>query len=521
MTYLGMQIMVEGLALAAFGFMYQLTEEPLLKQLLRYVMSDEARHVAFGVLSLKEYYAELSDAELRERQEFAFEAAVRMRDRFLQQEVWERMGVDTRQMVKILFDAPADQLIFQQMLFSKIVPNCKKLGLLDASGRLAAPPLRGDRRDPVRGLGRHRRGVPRVRRRVPGSSGGRRRLTQYGGADEHLVDHLVDHQHHLGRLSLTAAGRLDVHAHFVPEGYRQAALAAGHGQPDGMVELPAWTAEAHLELMDRLGIATALLSISSPGVWFGDAAAARALARQVNDEGGHLVGAHPGRFGLLASLPLPDVDASRAEIGHAIDDLGADGFVLLTNVDGTYLGDPALEPIFDELDRRHARVLLHPTSPVCWEHTSLGRPRPMLEFLFDTTRAVVNLVLNGTVARHPNVELIVPHAGAALPVIADRVAAFALVLADVDDQTRVLEDLARLHYDLAGFPVPRQLDAILALTTLEHLHYGSDFPFTPGFVVEMGADALDPVGQPPGSLVEALVANTRRLFPEVGGVVSR
>ena len=93
MTYLGMQIMVEGLALAAFGFMQQMTPDPLLKQLLRYVMSDEARHVAFGVLSLKEYYAELTDAELRERQEFAFEAAVRMRDRFLQQEVWERMGI--------------------------------------------------------------------------------------------------------------------------------------------------------------------------------------------------------------------------------------------------------------------------------------------------------------------------------------------------------------------------------------------------------------------------------------------
>ena len=106
MTYLGMQIMVEGLALAAFGFMYQLTEEPLLKKLLRYVMSDEARHVAFGVQSLKEYYQELSASEIRERQEFAFEAAVRMRDRFLQQEVWERMGVDTRKMVSLLLEVP-------------------------------------------------------------------------------------------------------------------------------------------------------------------------------------------------------------------------------------------------------------------------------------------------------------------------------------------------------------------------------------------------------------------------------
>jgi hypothetical protein len=97
-------------------------------------MSDEARHVAFGVLSLKEYYGELTDAELRERQEFAFEAAVRMRDRFLQQEVWDRMGVDKKKVMKLMLEIPPDQQVFQQMLFSKIVPNCKKLGLLDASG---------------------------------------------------------------------------------------------------------------------------------------------------------------------------------------------------------------------------------------------------------------------------------------------------------------------------------------------------------------------------------------------------
>jgi hypothetical protein len=135
MTYLGMQIMVEGLALAAFGMAMNTTPDPLLKQLLRYVMSDEARHVAFGVLSLKEFYDGLSDVEMLERQEFAFEAAVRMRDRFLQQEVWDRLGVDVKKAVK-LFDLPAEvknQDPFQQLLFSKIVPNCKKLGLLDAN----------------------------------------------------------------------------------------------------------------------------------------------------------------------------------------------------------------------------------------------------------------------------------------------------------------------------------------------------------------------------------------------------
>jgi hypothetical protein len=131
MTYLGMQVMVEGLALAAFGFMQQMTPDPLLQQMLRYVMSDEARHVAFGVLSLKEYYAGLTDAELRERQEFAFEAAVRMRDRFLQQEVWDRMGIKPTDILPLVIQDPG-RAMFQQMLFSKIVPNCKKLGLLDA-----------------------------------------------------------------------------------------------------------------------------------------------------------------------------------------------------------------------------------------------------------------------------------------------------------------------------------------------------------------------------------------------------
>jgi hypothetical protein len=132
MTYLGMQIMVEGLALASFGYMRQLTAEPLLSELLRKVMSDEARHVAFGVLSLADVYAELSDAELSERQEFAFEAALRMRDRLLAQEVYEYMGLDQRAVLKATL-ADENRAAYQALLFSKIVPNCRKLGLLDAN----------------------------------------------------------------------------------------------------------------------------------------------------------------------------------------------------------------------------------------------------------------------------------------------------------------------------------------------------------------------------------------------------
>jgi hypothetical protein len=132
-TYLGMQIMVEGLALAAFGFMHMLTTEPLLKQLLRYVMSDEARHVAFGVLSLREFYEGLDGKKIRERQEFAYEAAVRLRNRFMVQDVWERLGADPKEVVAFLNAHPnPGQEMFQTMLFAKIVPNVRKLGLLDA-----------------------------------------------------------------------------------------------------------------------------------------------------------------------------------------------------------------------------------------------------------------------------------------------------------------------------------------------------------------------------------------------------
>ena len=133
MTYMGMQIMIEGLALAAFGFMHMVTNEPLLKQLLRYVMANEARHVAFGVISLKEYYEQLTAAEILERQEFAFEAAIRMRDRIIMHAVWEKMGIERETITRMLFEIRQPGVNpFQAALFSKIVPNCKKLGLLDA-----------------------------------------------------------------------------------------------------------------------------------------------------------------------------------------------------------------------------------------------------------------------------------------------------------------------------------------------------------------------------------------------------
>jgi predicted TIM-barrel fold metal-dependent hydrolase len=309
---------------------------------------------------------------------------------------------------------------------------------------------------------------------------------------------------------------VDVHAHFLPEAYRAALGAAGLERIDGM-PVPAWEAGAHVALMDRLGIATALLSVSSPGVHFGEDAAARTLARQVNDEGKRITEAYPGRFGLFASVPVPDVGGAIDEVAYCYEELGVDGIVMLTHAGETYLGDPVLEPLFEELHRRRARLFVHPTSPLCWEQTSFGRTRAMVEFLFDTTRAVVNMVLNGVLARYPDIEVIIPHAGATLPVIADRVAAFAFILDDLDPAADVYRDLARLHYDLAGFPLPRQLDALLALTTAEHLHYGSDYPFTPEAVVAMLAQPLDAIEEPSGSVPDTLAANSRRLFPRLSG----
>jgi len=297
-------------------------------------------------------------------------------------------------------------------------------------------------------------------------------------------------------------GLIDVHAHFVPDLYREVLVRHDHDQPDGFPVIPEWSAEEHVAVMDRVGIETSMLSISSPGIHLGDEGPD--LARMVNEEGRRAVVDHPGRFGLFASLPLPDVDATMAEIAHCSDHLDVDGFALMTHVDGTYLGDAALDPVFAELDRRRARVFIHPTSPPCWERTAHGRPRPMIEFLFDTTRAVVDLVLSGTIARHPGIDVIVPHAGATLPMVVDRVSVFSLLL---DSGVDVLGDLGRLHYDVAGYPLPRQLDALLTMVPPDHLHYGSDHPFTPELAVAASRERLAEAGT-----LDGLRANTERLL---------
>ncbi len=307
-------------------------------------------------------------------------------------------------------------------------------------------------------------------------------------------------------------GAIDVHAHFLPPRYRESALAHGEDHPDGMPALPEWNLDDALRTMDEVGIRAAALSISSPGVAFvPDPIERAALADAVNRDGAEVVAAHPDRFGLMACLPLPDVDAALASIAHAYDDLGADGIGLLTNANGQYLGEPSLEPVLAALDERNAVVTIHPTSPCGWEQLSFGRPRPLLEFLLDTTRAVVNLALTGSLARYPRIRWVVPHAGAALPLLADRVETLAawVVGADVD----IVGALGGLHYDLAGIPLPRALPALLSLTDESRLLYGSDYPFTPTPRVRELAEALAGAEVLDGSREAAFRDNALRLFP--------
>jgi predicted TIM-barrel fold metal-dependent hydrolase len=315
------------------------------------------------------------------------------------------------------------------------------------------------------------------------------------------------------------SGFVDVHAHFVTDSYVRQATAAGHGRPDGMATWPVWSPKAHLELMDQHGIATALLSLSSPGVYFGDGAAARRLARQVNEYAATLGRDHPGRFGSFAILPLPDVDGALDEIAYAFDHLGADGVALMTNTGGVYLGDPRLETVFAELGRRHAVVVLHPTTPAGWEQTALGRPAAMVEYIFDTARTVADLLVAGVFDRHRGLRVIVPHGGGALPVLVDRINEFTKLFLPPHQAapTDAVRQLSRLYYDIAGTAFPRQIPALLGLVEPDRLLFGSDYCWTPPPVVDAHIGAIDAAEIPlAGSTWRTLTtANAYRLFPRL------
>ncbi len=285
-----------------------------------------------------------------------------------------------------------------------------------------------------------------------------------------------------------AGGVMDIHSHMVPDFYLREALASGIAFPDGMPKWPSWSVGEHIQMMDGCGIDTAILSVSSPGVHFGDDGKAADLARRVNDFGAGAVAEQP-RLGFFASLPLPNVLDSVLEAVRALDQLGADGVTVMSNAGGMYLGDPVLTPLLAALDARSAVVFVHPTSPPNSSAVSLGLPAPMMEFLFDTARTVVNVILLGVVDRFPNIRWVFTHGGGVLPLLADRVDFFR---SQVGLGTPTTPDvLRRLWFDLAGTPVPRQLPALLSTVGPNRLVYGSDYCFTPIAAVREQIGALD------------------------------
>ncbi|MEC3953940.1 amidohydrolase family protein [Nocardia sp. CDC153] len=292
-----------------------------------------------------------------------------------------------------------------------------------------------------------------------------------------------------------AGGLIDLHSHFLPDFYVDEARRAGIAFPDGMPFWPSWSVESHLAMMDATGIDRAVLSISSPGVHFGDAAAAAALARRVNDFAAHVAAEHPGRFGNFAALPLPDIAASVAEAVRALDELHADGVTLLSNAAGTYLGNLTLAPLLTVLNDRSARVFVHPTSPPNANVVNLGRPAPLVEFLFDSARTAVDLVATGQLQRFPRIRWIFSHGGGVMPLVADRVDYFRNQAGLDKVSEGAVSSFQKFWYDTAGTPLPRQLPALTSLVGTEQVVYGSDYCFTSPAAAGEQANSLRNAGE--------------------------
>ncbi|KAL1872723.1 hypothetical protein Daus18300_004269 [Diaporthe australafricana] len=254
-----------------------------------------------------------------------------------------------------------------------------------------------------------------------------------------------------------------------------------------------WTKEGHLEFMEKAGIAKSILSISSPGTHLmpGNDDLARRVTRECNEYGAELKRQHPDKFGFWASLPLPDVKGSLEELNYASDVLNADGITVTTNMHGVYMGDRVLDRVFEEVNRRHAAVFIHPTSPCIGDgHTAHAAsplnhyPNPMFEFFFDTARAVINMFMTGFVDRFPNITVIVCHAGGALPPLIERMTTVATAVLGhpAEFNTEAVKQIfgRQFYFDLAGYVFPDQIHGLLRYVNASRLLYGTDYPFTPG-----------------------------------------
>ncbi len=281
------------------------------------------------------------------------------------------------------------------------------------------------------------------------------------------------------------ARRIDVHHHFLPPFHREV-LAANRGG----AALPNWTVEGSLEDMDKAGVSTAMLSIMQPGIWFGNVEQARSLARRCNDYAAQLVKDHPGKFGMFATIPIPDAEGSIKEIAYALDVLKADGIALLTSYYDKYLGDPAFLPVFEELNRRKAVVYVHPTTPDCCKALVKGIPVGTIEYATDTTRTISSLIFGeaGTAFKCPDVRFIWSHSGGTLPFLTGRLIRLARERKDQRMPDGPIPILQRFNYEIAQGNTPGQLAALMKLVPISQVMFGSDYPFVRGFEAVEGID---------------------------------
>jgi predicted TIM-barrel fold metal-dependent hydrolase len=268
-------------------------------------------------------------------------------------------------------------------------------------------------------------------------------------------------------------GRIDVHSHVAPP----ALLTALGGQRLG-ANLATWTVEKSLADMDGAGLSTAMISIAPAGNPFGDPATSVRLTHESNQYIAKLVADHPGRFGLFAALPLPNVDASLAEVAYAFDTLKADGIALFTNYGDKWLGDPAFNPVFEELNRRRAIVYTHPNTANCCGNLLPGIGEGIIEWGTDTTRAIARIVFGGAAARYPNVRLIFSHAGGTMPFLIERF----VNLAKTPQYASQLPDgfsavARRFYYDTAQTSNPAAMSALSKVVPISQIVFGTDFPF--------------------------------------------
>ncbi len=309
-------------------------------------------------------------------------------------------------------------------------------------------------------------------------------------------------------MTQTPAHRIDVHHHLSPPRY----IAEMAKIEPLLPPLRLWTPEKSLEDMARAGVATSITSISTPGVWFGERDAARALARECNEYGARLAADHPGRFGNFAALPLPDTEGSLREIEYALDVLKADGIGLMTSYEGKWLGDPAFGPVFDELNRRKAVVYTHPTTPECCRNLIPEVVDSVIEFATDTTRTIASLLFSGTAARCPDIRFIFSHAGGTLPFLIERITRVTLLRKDLEPRVPrgALHEIRRFYYDIAQAAHPMALGPLMKLVEVSQVLFGTDFPFRTSID---HVDGLAAYGFGPADLRAIERDNALRLLP--------